>query len=131
MELNRREAIVVGASLALAPLLLKQDTIEYVGGTFTYEHDLVLRPDEKWKVYVRRVKGRPQLLDRNTFRPVWPLEDVNIKYLVGVDDKGEFKAMPCLIESGQTVKVVCHDYDFSGRLPIGENPSPLEYTIVT
>ena len=131
MELNRREAIATGVGLALTPFLPKQDTIEYIGGTFTYERDLVLRPDEKWKVYARRVKGRPQLLDGNTFSPVWPLEDVNIKYLVGIDEKGEFKPMPCLIERGQTIKVICYEYDYTGRMEIGEILPPIKYTMVT
>lgn len=141
MELTRREAIAAGIGLIFSPLALETESqiagkvtrdsvITYQGMEFVFERDLVMRSDEKWMVFAHRTKGRTQMLDPNTLCPVYPLEDVTIKYLFGIDEQGEFKPMPCLIERGQTVKVICNECQYDDSLSINELP-PLEYVITT
>jgi hypothetical protein len=94
----------------------KGDYVIYQGQRFDFEQEMTLRPDETWKVYARIVRGRPTIIERERFEPFEPLEDVNIKYLLGVDQAGEFQLMPACIMRGQKVRAVARTNAYGQEL---------------
>lgn len=128
-----RNQVQAAAWMKQKPLEKKPvDFIVYQGKRMRYSGELTLRKDERLYLYSCIEPGRPVILNKDDFTPCIPLEDVNVKYNVGINqDSGEIVPMPCLIVCGQRVRTVCYEAQYDGRLRHGEQPTPLYRTITT
>lgn len=134
MKITRRSVLASIAALFLmrsaeAQVIAKIHAVFYNGEWFSFDREMVVHKDDTWKVYSRIKMERPTILDANSFCPIVPTTPIKVKYNVGVDSKGKFQPMPCMVMRNQQFEVDCYEFQYDGRA--NQRPASIRYMYST